>query len=85
MQGTSAVFVDKMPTFRVFRKVHFVVASELSAVYQLHSQVLGIENAHFKVGINKLLKYTHFFSVDELCSRMVLYTLCGNPYSVFVV
>jgi len=35
IQGISTFFVDQISTFRVFRKVHFMLASKFSAVYHL--------------------------------------------------
>jgi hypothetical protein len=35
IQGTSTIFIDQMPTYLVFKKVHFMMASEFSSVYHV--------------------------------------------------
>jgi hypothetical protein len=43
IQRTNTIYTDQMPTFHVFRKVHSMLASELSTVYRVVSQVLGMK------------------------------------------
>jgi len=44
----STIYTGQMPTFHVFRKVHSVLESELSTVYRVVSQVLGMKRRHLK-------------------------------------
>jgi len=40
LQGISIIFIDQMPTYLVFKKVHSVLASNYSTVYHIVQQSL---------------------------------------------
>ena len=48
IQRMSTIYTDQMPTFHIFRKVHSKLASELSTVYGVISQVLGMKRYNLK-------------------------------------
>jgi len=48
IQRMSTINADKMPTFHVFTKVHSMLASELSIIYRVVSQVLGMKRRNLK-------------------------------------
>jgi hypothetical protein len=43
IQGISTIFIDQLPTYHAFRKVHSSLASEFSTVYHVVSQILGMK------------------------------------------
>jgi hypothetical protein len=62
-----------MPTYLVFKKVHYMMASEFTIVYLLHSLTsLKNEKAKFKVALKRYLNIHSFYSVDEfLCAKII--------------
>jgi hypothetical protein len=48
IQGIRTIFIDHVPAFHVFRRMHSVLASKFSAVYHLVSRVLRTKTPNFK-------------------------------------
>jgi len=52
--------VEQMPTYLVFKKVHFMLASKFSAVLPHGVTVFKNEKAKFKVALRKYLNANSF-------------------------
>jgi len=66
MQGINTIFIDQMPTYHVSKKVHLMLASKFSTVYQPCSlAVLNKDKAKYKAALWQYLNtYTIYFA-DE--------------------
>jgi hypothetical protein len=53
--GVSALLIDQMTTFHVFREVYYMLASEFSTAYHTALQGLRMERHNLKT-IKKILK-----------------------------
>jgi len=66
MQGIKTIFIDQMPTYLVSKKVHFMLASKFSTVFQPCSlAVLKKDKAKFKVALRQYLNTYTIYFVDE--------------------
>ena len=66
IQEINAIFIDRLLTCRVFRRVHPTVGSESLTVHREVLQILKNEKTHFKVAFKKVLKCTLLL----LCGRI---------------
>jgi hypothetical protein len=48
IQGINTIFIDQLPTYHAFRKVHSILASEFSIVYHIVSQILKKKRHNLK-------------------------------------
>jgi hypothetical protein len=64
IQGISTIFVDQLPTYHAFRKVHSILVSEFSIVYYSVTNLKN-EKAQIKVALRRYLNAHCFYPVDE--------------------
>jgi hypothetical protein len=48
IQGISTFFIDQLPTYHAFGKVHSILASEFSTVYHTVSHILRMKRHNLK-------------------------------------
>jgi hypothetical protein len=48
IQGISTIFIDQLPTYHAFRKVHCILASGFSTIYHAVSQILRMKRQNLK-------------------------------------
>jgi len=65
LQVINTIFIEQMPTYLIFRKGHFMLASKFSTVYHAVRQSLRIKKAKFKAALRKDLNTHSFYPVDE--------------------
>ena len=67
VQEINTIFIGRLLTCRVFRKVHPTLGSEfLTAYHKVFITNLKNEKTQFKVALKKFLCAHSFYSVDEL-------------------
>jgi len=83
--GIGIIFIDQLPTFHVFKKVHIMLASKSSS---LPSNLRSLMNkqTQFKVALKRYLNTHSFYSVEEFLTfrNNSLYMKNFSPYC-FVV
>ena len=78
IQEISAISVENMPTFHVFRKVHTAMPSNFSTFLHLVSRVLSIKGYSLYSSARKYL-HTPFYSLD------VVFTLKRDSNTIYEV
>jgi hypothetical protein len=63
IQELSTICTDQMLTYLVFKKVHSMLGSEFSTVFNSLSMLMN-DNAEFKVALKKYLNTHSLYSVD---------------------
>jgi hypothetical protein len=63
-QEIAMTFIDRVPIFCVFRKIHTTLASKFSTSYDVVSKFLQIKEVQFKAPLKRYLN-TSFYSVSE--------------------
>jgi hypothetical protein len=71
MQGISTIFIDQMPTYLVFKKSILYAGIRIFNSLPCSVTILKNEKAKCKVSLIKYLNPRLFYSVVELCVKMI--------------